>query len=34
MSKKIFLSIFIFLVLMPVLVYASVGSLVKVGHKY
>lgn len=34
MYKKIIFSVFLFLGLMPIFVYASVGSLVKVGNKY
>ena len=34
MYKKIIFSIFLFLVFIPILVNASVGSLVKVGNKY
>lgn len=34
MYKKIIFSIFLFLLIIPLFVYASIGSLVKVGNKY
>lgn len=34
MYKKIIFSMFLFLLIMPIFVYASAGSLVKVGNKY